>query len=459
MDKAKIRATTKLFCGKPGVVFVLCFFSHFFALGNSQLFSINPSLFEEEFGLSDQDIRLFLSYPTVTCLVFLYPVLKCIWESNVEIRFWLIVFNFFNALGSSLRLIPVLTKYNMNWIFHIAQLLIPVGVLCNSLSAQVAVVWFPPEWRGFTSSLVVIGGVLGAATLKTFGAMITVDNDDVWRMFYAEAIAAVTLFLAVVICCPAKRSKPKRATQGEYKELDKSKVVIYWGKGVSLTLASISLLRGIKSPMFSNMTALLYYDGIENSEAAYIASIQGFTPLIGACVLGVIMSFNIFRAHRRLCLIVSMSIYCLSAVWFSLSFESYFWSSPPLNFVFWHSMVLQAFAGIVWGFMRSLTHEYIAELSFPTPPLYFGLWMELGKSIVTLIVLLIPSVYAYKFIFEALFIAAFISAILIWFTPPRLKSDVNDFNEEQGYGCSVWNKKFFKNKKPALYLKQAVLNI
>jgi len=454
MDQEKIRAATKLFCGKPGVVFVLCFFSHFLALGNSQIFSINPTLFEEVFGLSDLDIRLFLSYPTITCMVFLYPVLKCIWESNIEIRFWLIVFNSFNAVGSSIRLLPVLLKIKMNWVFHIAQLLIPVGVLCNSLAAQMAVVWFPPEWRGFTSSLVVIGGVLGASTLKTFGAMITVDNTDVWRMFYVEAIAAVTLFLAVILCCPGpgKRSKATKATKVEYKELDQSKVVIYWGKGVTLTLASISLLRGIKSPMFSNMTALLYYDGITNSEAAYIASIQGFTPLIGACVLGMIMSLNLFRAHRRLCLILSMAIYFVAAVYFSLSFESYFWSSPPVNFVFWHSMVLQAFAGIVWGFMRSLTHEYIAELSFPTPPLYFGLWMELGKSIVTLIVLLIPSVYAYKFIFEALFIACFISGILIWFTPPRLRSDVEDFNEEQGYGCSVWNKRL-----AASYLKQTVL--
>jgi len=455
MDQAKVRAAAKLFCGKPGVVFVLCFFSHFFALGNSQLFSINPAVFMDEFGLSDQDIRLFLSYPTITCIVFLYPVLKGIRERNVEIRYWLIVFNSFNALGSSLRLIPVLTKIKMNWIFHVAQLLIPVGVLCNSLSAQMAVVWFPPEWRGFTSSLVVIGGVLGAATLKTFGAMITIDQDDVWKMFYAEAIAAVTLFLAVVLCCPTKRSKSTKGNQVEYKELDKS-IVIYWGKGVTLTLASISLVRGIKSPMFSNMTSYLYYDGIENSEAAYIGSVQGFTPLIGACVLGYIMSFNRIRAQRRLCLILSMLIYCLSAVVFSLSFESYIWSTPPLKFVFWRSMVIQAFAGSVWGFMRSLTHEYIAELSFPTPPVYFGLWMELGKSVVTLIVLLVPSVYAYKFLFEALFIAAFISAILIWFTPPRLRSDLKDFNEEQGYGCSVWNKKFFEKKKPVLYLKQTV---
>jgi hypothetical protein len=455
-----VRSATKLFCGKSGVAFILCFFSYFFALGNSQLFSINPMVYEEKFGLDEFDIRLFLIYPTITCLVFFYPVSKAIKERNMKVRFWLTVFNGFNAFGSSLRLIPLWAN-NMTWIFHVAQFLIPVGVLSNALAAQMAVVWFPPELRGLTSSFVVIGGVLGASTLKTFGAMVTKSTNDAWKMFYVEAIAAVTLFVSVLLFCPTKPAKLRDETiQGEYKDLD-SEVVIYWGKGVSLTLASIAILRGIKSPMFANMTALLYYDGICNDDAAFISSVQGFTPVFGACVLGFVMSFNKIRAQRRLFLIASMFLYGGISVLFSLSFRSYFWSEAPLPYVFWHSMVIQAFAGMVWGFMRSLTHEYIAELSFPTPPVYFGLWMELGQKFVALCVLLTPSSVAYKFIFQAIFIAAFISVILIWFTPPRLKSDAQDFNEVNGYGSSVWGNRMAPvgKSRPVMYIKEKLSSL
>jgi len=453
----EMRSGLKLLFGKSGVVFILCFFSHFLALGNSQLFSINPTVYEERFDIDDTDIRLFLLYPTITCLFFLWPVLKAVKDRNLEIRFWLLVFNWFNATGSSLRLIPLFYK-DTTWIFHVAELLIPVGVLSNALAAQMAVIWFPPEYRGLTSSFVVVGGVLGASFLKTFGAMVTTSTSDAPIMFYVEAIAAVTLFLAVLLFCPTKPGKLSVETeQGKYKELE-SKVIIYWGKGVSLTIASIALLRGIKAPMFANMTALLTYDGIDNSDAAYISSVQGFTPVVGAAVLGGVMSFNKIRAQRRLFLILSMFIYgCIGAL-FSLSFNSYFWPQAPLPFVYWHSMVIQAFAGAVWGFMRSLTHEYIAELSYPTPPVYFGLWMELGKNFIAFCVLLIPSRIAYKFIFEIIFIVAFISAILIWFTPPRLQSDLEDFNEDKGYGSSVWaNKmKFVRSSLDKFKLKVSI---
>ena len=78
-----------------------------------------------------------------------------------------------------------------------------------------------------------------------------------------------------------------------------SEIIIYWGKGVSLTIASIAILRGIKGPVFANMTALLSYDLIPNDDAAYISSVQGFTPVFGAMILGYIMSFNKIRAQRR----------------------------------------------------------------------------------------------------------------------------------------------------------------
>jgi len=81
--------------------------------------------------------------------------------------------------------------------------------------------------------------------------------------------------------------------------------------------------------------------------------------------------------------------------------------------------------------------------------------MEIGKNFIALGVLFIPSEMAYKFIFEVIFMVAFISAILIWCTPPRLRSDLKDFNEENGYGSSVWMKKIqsIKNSKAVLYVK------
>jgi len=442
----------KLFCGKPGVTFILCFFTYFFAFGNSQLFSINPSVYEEKFNLDDLDIRLFLMYPSVTCILFSWPIFNRIREGNVKIRYWLIVFCGCTAFGSTLRMIPLYTSNSQTWIFHIAQLIIPFGLLSNALATQIAAVWFPPKFRGLMTSLVVIGGALGAATLKTFGAMVTTNISDASRMFYFEAIAAVTLFFAVVLFCPDEPTNSNAQNKDGYKQLDSGEKV-QLGNGVLLTLVSIALLRGVKDPMFGNMTALLLYDNIDNEDAAYISSIQGYTPVFGALFLGFIMKSNRLRAERRAFLIIGLFLYCCITILFSLSFTSYFWPTPPLVYKFLNSMLIQAFAGIIWGFSRSLTHEYIAELSYPAAPMYFGLWMEFGKNCVNLCVLAIPSDVAYKFIFEIMSATAFMSALLISCTPPRRRFDLINFNEDHGYGSSVYiNKKAIKGR-PVVYVK------
>jgi len=431
-------SSAKLFCGKPGLVFMLCFFTYFFALANAQMFSINPPVFEERFDLTDLDIRLFLIYPSITCILFLWPVLKAIREDRIQARYWLIVFSGFNAFGSILRMIPLYTNNHTTWIFHVAHLIIPIGIFSNALAAQISAVWFPPEYRGLTTSFIIIAGVLGASTLKIIGATITTNTNNASRMFYVEATAAVALFVLVLWLCPMNPSKSKPGREsGEYEKLEGA-VTYNWNKGVLLTVASITLLRGVKSPVFSNMTALVAFDDIANQEAAYISAIQGWTLICGAIILGYIMSFNRLRAERRVLLILVIFLYGCMSAWFSLSFASVFWHTTPISYTYSNSILTQAFAGTIWGIIRPLTHEYVAELSYPTPPLYFGVWMELGKNCVGLCVLLIPSRIAYKFIFELLTLVTVISALMISCTPPRLLKDLENFNEDRGYGSSVY---------------------
>jgi len=444
----------KLFCGKPGLIFILCFFTNFFAVANSQMFSINPSVYEERFDLSDEDIRLFLIYQCITCLLFLWLVFRAVREGNVQIRYWLIVFSGCIAFGSTLRMIPLYTSNSQTWIFHIAQLIIPFGVLSNALAAQLSVVWFPPKLRGLTTSLIVIAGVLGASAMKVIGASITTSVSDASRMFYVEAIASVTLFALVLLFCPNDPSNSEIVGKpAGYQEFD-GETKYQWNKGVWQTVVHLSLLRGIKSPVFSNMSALLAYDDIENEDAADISAIQGWTPICGALILGYAMRFNLLRAQRRVILILVLFLYGCLQTYFSLSFASVFWSTPPVSYTYLNSFLTEAFAGIFWGILRPLTHEYVAELSYPTEPVYFGLWMELGKNSVAVCVLLIPSSIATEFLFQALFAAVFISVLLISCTPPRLQKDLENFNEVEGYGSSVYkNSAMNIKKKPVPYVR------
>lgn len=202
-------------------------------------------------------------------------------------------------------------------------------------------------------------------------------------------------------------------------------------------IVAIAVPLGIKSAVFTNLTSLLEDDGIDNLEAAWISSIQGYTQIIGVIILGYILSFKRARADWRLLLIGNFVIYGLLTILFSFSFSSVFWDSNPLPYYFPLSMTIEGVAGIFWGCMRPLAFEFIAELSYPTPPSYFSAWILLVYNAIRGTALMIPSTIATEFI---VFVAAamFFSCFVIWLgTPPPLDITKYDFHEESGYGSST----------------------
>jgi len=459
-----LRTLAKVYCGKPGIVLVLFFLTCFLAQGNCELFSINPTVFEEAFGLTDTDIRLFLDYTAFSFILFSWPFLS-LFKRNQNLRTWMIRFITVITFGSTLRMVPLWVNLNMGWLFHISQMIIPLGIFASALPAQVAVVWFPVEHRGFATGITSIASVLGPSVFRTIGAEITTNTSQVQEMFYVEGLTALTVFLFIVSSFPNQPEEYGTAfesyTQGSKQAakgwlqgvLAKDKIEIHWGRGVVPMIGAIALILGLKAAVFSNMTSLLEDDDVSNTEAAWISSIQGYTQIIGATVLGLIMSNESARADRRRLLILCLFMYSILTVVFSLSFSSVFWDSNPLPYHFWLSMSIEGLAGCFYGCMRPLAFEYIAELSYPTPPGYFGAWILFVHDIIKALALLIPSSIATEFIFVIVAVAAFVSCIVIWLgTPARLDIDRFDFNEEPGYGSSVYLNKVSIVGKTSLYV-------
>jgi len=284
-------------------------------------------------------------------------------------------------------------------------------------------------------------------------------------MFYVEGIIAVTIFVLTVAYFPRQvkdygiavetqdlitgnENKSTPAAKGWLQAmLTRNKFEINWGKGVVPMIVATAVPLAIKSAVFMNMTSLLEDDGIDNLEAAWITSIQGYTQIIGAVILGYIMSFKRPRAERRLLLIGNFFIYGLLTILFSFSFSSVFWDSNPLPYYFPLSMTIQGVAGIFWGCTRPLAFEFIAELSYPypTPPSYFGAWILFAYNVLRGSLLLIPSSTATEFLLVFLSASMIFSCFVIWLgTPTSLEITKYDFHEESGYGAST-----YANKKAA----------
>jgi len=460
----RLRKLAEVYCGNPGIVLVLFFLTCFLAQGNCELFSINPSVFEEEYGLSDTDVRLFLDYAAFAFILFAWPFME-LFRRNQDLRTWVIRFISFIALGSTLRMIPLWADSRMVWLFHISQMIIPLGIFATALPAQVAVTWFPVEHRGFATALITIAGVLGPSVFRTVGAEITTTTSQAQKMFYVEDLAAVIVFILIVSYLPRQPSEYGMAFEDNLNKIPAAKgwlagmmagdkVQVNWAKGVIPLIVATSVALGLKASVFSNMTSLLEEDDVDNTEAAWIASIQGYTQIIGAAIVGYIMSFESVRAERRRILIFDFFIYGVLTVLFSFSFSSVFWDSPPLPYHFWLSMTIEGVAGCLWGGMRPIAFEYIAELSYPTPPGYFGAWILFAYNAVKAVALMIPSSIASEFIFVIVAVAAFFGCILIWLgTPPRSDIDRYEFDEEAGYGSSVYlNKKSTIIANSSLYV-------
>jgi len=446
----RLRRFAEVYCSNSGLVFVLFFLTCFLAQGNCELFSVNPSVFEEEYGLSDTDIRLFLDYAAFAFILLAWPFME-LFRRNQDLRTWAVRFISVIAFGSTLRMVPLWANTRMVWLFHISQMIIPLGIFATALPAQVAVIWFPVEHRGFVTALITIAGVLGPSVFRTIGAEITTNTNQAQEMFYVEDLTAVAVFALIISYFPKqseeygvafedKGDKPIPVTKGWLQGmLAKDKIVVHWAKGVVPMIVATAVALGLKSSVFSNMTSLLEEDDIDNTEAAWIASIQGYTQIIGAAFIGYMMSFERVRAERRRILIFYFFLYGILTILFSFSFSSVFWDSPPFPYHFWLSMTIEGVAGCIWGGMRPLAFEYIAELSYPTPPGYFGAWILFAYNGVKAVALMIPSSIASEFIFVIVAVAAFFGSILIWLgTPPRLETHKYDFDEQAGYGSSVY---------------------
>jgi len=444
-----VSTVKEVYFGKPGVVLVLFFFTCFLAQGNSELFSINPAVFEEEYGLSDTDIRLFLDYAAFAYILFAWPFME-LFTRNQDLRTWVVRFISCIAFGSILRMVPLWLNERMVWLFHISQMIIPLGIFATALPAQIAVVWFPVKHRGFTTAVITIAGVLGPSVFRTVGAEITTNTSQAQEMFYVEGLMALIIFSLIVTYLPKQpediglafednpggSQNPKGWLQNL---MERDKIQVVWAKGVIPVIVAVSVALGLKASVFSNMTSLLEEDDVDNTEAAWISSCQGYTQIFGAAALGYAMSYRSIRAQRRKLMIGCFFVYGILTTLFSFSFSSVFWSAAPFPYYFWLSMTIEGIAGCFWGCMRPLAFEYIAELSYPTPPGYFGAWILFAYNAVKAVSLMIPSSIASEFIFVIVAAASFFGSFLIWMsTPVRKQNEVYEFDEDAGYGASVY---------------------
>lgn len=238
--------------------------------------------------------------------------------------------------------------------------------------SKLSSIWFLPEERSFATSVGALANNFGATVGFLVGLLVKSKADVPWLM-QGEAIAALTVLLAMLVYFPSAPARPPSASASlsagqELSAMEYARGLLRATKNRDFMLIAIAggSLSGLFNAWSASLPVVLKYEtSISQTQKVWLGFASMASMCLGSVLIGSVAERFFHRRFKRLSLLLQTLAF-LAFLWFSLSLPLPFlhgFKLPGSSFV--TLLVATALGSCFAGADVPVSYEFGVELVFP----------------------------------------------------------------------------------------------
>lgn len=382
-------------------------------------FSSIPSVTEQYYNISAQQVDYLLSWGSAVIIIFL-PLSAWIASLKKAIKYALIIGAVSQLIGGFIRFIPCLLPVDARQsgkighpMLHVGQIIIAIsGPLVFSTPSRVAFEWFPDSEKNIAASLIMNATTLAQAIGYIFGPLLAPNPESVPVLLGVELLMTVPLVVCACVKFPALPTyPPSAATSAQHAAMELKRITLSSRSGRSPDSFVVSLKEFwsevrtcVKNLRFVAIVCvfglyialLIVWDGLlpqvlATRFSARTSGVMGFSAMIMGiifCQVFGILSDKVFKRKISVFFCAAMVGTMALLVLVAMSFPGVFWTKKPLiNSSAVTTCVFVTFLGGIFTAPYGLVYVLVAEMSYPASESISAVlvsWLESVLSIIFL---------------------------------------------------------------------------